>query len=78
MAKSAAQVKAALLARRDAILDELASMTDGTTTAGKPTATGPGVNVQFDSHRAGLYKELDAVNKQINAADVGVVQSESY
>lgn len=75
MAKTPAQVRTALLARRDAILDELAAMS-ATTAGGLPNRTGPGVNIDHQGYRQSLWNELNQLNTQLAKMNPGIVVSE--
>lgn len=67
-----------LKVRRDAVIAELATLTapgGGGGAGSLPNATGPGVNIDHQSYKKGLYEELDQLNAQITALDVGIVRS---
>lgn len=77
MSKSAAQLKALLETRRDAIYTELGAMTS-TSVGGRPNASGPGLNLQEREHRKSLYEELADIDKQLSRLGVTVVESQEY
>ncbi len=70
-----ATLLAQLKQRRDAVIAELSAI-DSTKAGGKPNVSGAGVNVDHVGYKRALYEELDALEKQINRLDVGVVEHE--
>lgn len=66
-----------LKTRRDAIIAELSAL-DATKAGGLPNSGGIGVTVDHVGYKDGLYRELQAINKQIANFDVGVIESEGY
>lgn len=77
MAQSIAQQRQNLLDRRSAITEELAALSTSKA-GGLPNATGPGVNVDHQGYKKGLYEELKEINSMLASLDVGIVESEGY
>lgn len=77
MAKSLAAQRQDLLDRRSAITTELAALSTSTA-GGLPNASGPGVNVDHQGYKRGLYEELKQINAMLASMDVGIVESEGY
>ena len=64
-----------LITRRDAICTELAAL-DSTKVGGLANATGAGANVDHQTYKMNLYKELEAIENRITAAQ-GPVEVET-
>ena len=66
---AAAQELADLEARRAEVTANIAALKTGSPKLDLPNSTGPGVNVDYEKYKAGLYKELREIDEAIERVD---------